>query len=125
MKLTNADIFVAQEPLKELTKEKFPVKVSYGLAKLVSALQAQSIIIENVRNGLIQKYGTPSKSNPQNIEVLPTNENFPKFVEDFNTLMSEEVEIDVEKIKLPDKVDDKDLTISPATLVALDKFIDV
>ena len=34
MKLTNGEIFDAREPLQKLLEQKFPVKVSYGLANL-------------------------------------------------------------------------------------------
>jgi len=122
MKLTNGEIFTAHEPLQQLITEKFPVKVSYGLAKLVSSLQAQTVIIESVRNSLVQKYGTLSKGQ---LSVLPENENFSKFADEFNSLMAEEIELDIQKVKLPEKVMDKDLEITPALLIALDKFIDV
>lgn len=57
MKLNNGEIFTASEPLKKLLEEKFPVKVSYGLAKLANKLQEQLKVIDDVRNGLIKTYG--------------------------------------------------------------------
>ena len=133
MKLTNGDIFGSQEPLKKLIEQKFPVMVSYKLAKLVKKLDEQFKVIEEVRMGLIKKYGeTDDKGQTQ---VKPEGENFPKFVAEFNELMSQEVEIVVEKVKLPEKVAatcdkcnhnmDKSFEIEPNILIALDKFIEV
>ena len=133
MKLTNGDIFGAQEPLKMLMGQKFPVRVGHDIIQLVMNLNEQFKVIEEVRNGLIKKYGeTDEKGQTQ---VKPESENFPKFVEEFNELMSIEVEIVIKKVKLPEKVAatcdachhnmDKAFEIEPSILMALDKFIEV
>ncbi len=134
MKLTNGEIFNAKEPLSKLIQEKFPVKVSYGLAKLASKLDAQLGVIEKVRQGLIQTYGEQDPDNPMQIRVLPTlekkdengkstfepNPKFPKFAEEMGELMTQEVEIVFDVVTLPDT-----LEIEPSTLMALEKFIKV
>ncbi len=120
MKLTNGEIFNAKEPLAKLIKEKFPVKVSYGLAKLASKLDAQLEVIEKVRQGLIQTYGEKDPDNPQKIKVDPQSEGFPKFAEEYGELMTQEVEIVFDVVTLPDT-----LEIEPTVLMALDKFIKV
>jgi len=133
MHLTNGDIFGAQEPLKMLMGQKFPVRVGHDKIQLVMNLNEQFKVIEEVRNGLIKKYGeTDEKGQTQ---VKPESENFPKFVEEFNELMSIEVEIVIKKVKLPEKVAatcdachhnmDKAFEIEPRILMALDKFIEV
>jgi len=133
MKLLNGDIFTAQEPLKKLIEQKFPVMVSYKLSKLVMKLNEQFKVIEEVRQGLIKKYGEADEKG--NTQVKPEDENFPKFVEEFNELMSQEVELVIEKVKLPEKVAatcdkcnhnmDKAFEIEPQILIALDKFVEV
>ena len=133
MKLTNGDIWGSQEPLKVLIGQKFPVLVSYKLSKLVMKLNEQFKVIEEVRNGLIKKYGVADEKGQ--ITVKPDGENFPKFVDEFNELMSQEVEIAPGKVKLPEKVAatcdkcnhnmDKNFEIEPSILMQLDKFIEV
>ena len=133
MKLTNGDIWGAQEPLRKLVGQKFPVLVSYKLSKLVMKLNEQFKVIEEVRNGLIKKYGETDEKG--NIQVKPDTENFAKFVAEFNELMAQEVELVCEKVKLPEKVAatcdackhnmDKAFEIEPQILIQLDKLMEV
>lgn len=120
MKLTNGEIFNAKEPLAKLIDLKFPVKTSYGLAKLASKLDAQLGVIEKVRQGLIQTYGEKNPDNPQQIRVSPQSEGFPKFAAELGELMNQEVEIVFDVVTLPDT-----LEIEPTVLMALEKFIKV
>ena len=134
MKLNNGEIFNANQPLGKLMQEKFPVRVSYGLAKLANKLNPQLKIIEDVRQGLVKKYGETDEETKQ-LAVKQDSENFEKFVAEFNELMEQEVELVIEKVKLPEKVAatcdachhnmDKMLEIEPSVLMALEKFIDV
>ena len=135
MKLENGTIFMAREPLQKLMEQKFPVMVSYKLAKMTSAINEQLKVIDEVRNRLIKTYGKADKDNPQQISVPQDSKGFPKFMEEFSTLMSQEVEVTFDKVKLPEKVAatcdkcshnmDKSLEIEPSVLMALDKFIEV
>ena len=120
MKLTNGEIFNAKAPLEKLLHEKLPVKVSYGLAKLAAKLNDQVQIIEKVRQGLIETYGEKDPNNPMQTRVVPGSENFPKFTSEFEELMSQEIELVLEVVTLPDT-----LEVEPITLMALDKFIRV
>ena len=120
MKLTNGEIFNTREPLQKLMQEKFPVKVSYGLAKLAAKLDDQLQVIEKVRQGLIRTYGEQDPDNPMQTRVLPQSKKFPKFAEEYGELMSQEVEIVFDVVTLPDT-----LEVEPATLMALDKFVKV
>ena len=135
MKLNNGEIFVAREPLQKLMEQKFPVMVSYKLAKMVSKLNEQMKVIDDVRNGLIRTYGKPDKDNPQQIAVPPGSKDFAKFIGEVNELFSQEVEVVFDKVKLPEKVAatcdkcshnmDKSREIEPNILMARDKFVEV
>ena len=120
MKLTNGEIFNTKEPLNRLVKERFPVRTSYGLAKLAKKLDDQLQIIEKVRQGLLQTYGEKNPDNPMQIRIDPQSENFPKFAEELGELFSQEVEIVFEAVELPDTFE-----IEPAILMALEKFIKI
>lgn len=125
MKLLNGEIFNAREPLQKLIEKELPVKVAYGLAKMVNRLNEQFKIIEDVRQGLIRKYGEADKEDPQKMEVKASSENYPKFVVEMTELMNQEVEVVIEKVKLPEEVDGKPLQLEPSILMALEQFIEV
>ena len=131
MKLTNGEIFMAKEPLQKLLAEKPPFAVSYGLAVLASKLDVQLRIIEQVRNGLFQTYGSPNPDNPQQLlppkpmieddnKEMVKNPKTIKFVEEHNELMSKEVELVIDVVEIPSTVE---LNIEPFVLMALMKFI--
>uniref|UniRef100_A0A6M3KCU8 Uncharacterized protein n=1 Tax=viral metagenome TaxID=1070528 RepID=A0A6M3KCU8_9ZZZZ len=143
MKVTNGDILNAVAPLNKLMEEKFPVKVSFGLAKLANKLAGPIKDVEDTRKGLINTYGQldengklKTKKNDGGLEILDlTPEAEAKLNAEFAELMVQEVELVVEKVKLPEKVAatcdkckhnmDKMLEITPSILMALDKFIEV
>ena len=125
MKLLNGEIFNAKEPLEKLTEHKLPVKASLALAKMANKLNEELRIIENVRNGLVKKYGEADKDNPNQFSVDPKGGEYPKFVEEVTELMNQEIEVVIEKVKLPEEVDGKPLEIEPKILMALEKFVEV
>ena len=131
MKLTNGEIFIAKEPLQKLLAEKPPFAVSYGLAMLASKLDSQLGVIEKVRVGLFQTYGTPNPENPRQLRRPPQmieddnknmveNPQATKFVSEYNELMSKEIEIVIDIVEIPSTVE---LNIEPNVLLALLKFI--
>jgi len=82
MKLKNGEIFNAAQPLSKLMDEKFPVKVSLGLAKLVNKLNVELKAIEEVRQGLVKRYG--KEVNGQ-LRVDQEGENFQSCPQDCKT----------------------------------------
>lgn len=124
MELLNAEIFGAVKSLGELFDMELPVRTSLSLAKLIGKLDGSFREIERVRIGLVNKYGERSPKTNQ-IEVTPENENFPKFIEEYNELMAQSTEIVFDVVRLPQEVDGKPLLIKPSLMVSLGKFIDV
>ena len=134
MNLKNGEIFDAWNALNKLTPDgtKFPVKVSLGIVKLRTKLRDFYNEIEEVRSGLNRTYG--EKKNGK-IKVEEDSKNWPKFVEEIEELMNQEVELVIDKVKLPEKVGgtcdkcshnmDKMLEIEPSVLMALEKFVEV
>ncbi len=119
MKLKNGEIYNARDPLQKLMEQKFPVKISYGLAKLANKLNPELKAIEDVKNGLIRKYGASDEKG--NVSVKPEQENWGKFIDEFAELMETDVEVVFEKVK----ISDTGLEIEPSILMALEKFIEV
>lgn len=120
MKLTNAEILNVKGPLSYLMELKFPVKTSLALATLVRKLDEFLIPVEQVRDGLIKTYGKPDPENSQRTMIDSTCEGFEKFMVEYGELMTQEVEVVIEKVTLPDT-----LEIEPGTVMALEKFITI
>jgi hypothetical protein len=117
LKLTNGEIFAAVEPLKRLMGQKFPIKTSLALSKLVHKLDDELKVINEVRQGLFQKYGTKE---PEGLMVKADNPNREKFYAEHAELMAQETEVVLEKVKLPESVE-----IEAADMMLLEKFIEV
>ncbi|KKM17065.1 hypothetical protein LCGC14_1679440, partial [marine sediment metagenome] len=66
MKVLNADIMNAKEPLEKILQLPLPVKAALQVAKFANKLEDEWRVIENVRQGLIKKYG---KTNGDQISV--------------------------------------------------------
>lgn len=124
MKLKNADIWNAIEPLDKLMQIKFPVKVSYALAKLANKLANEYQTIEQVRQGLVSKYGERSKNGKisvqQFIEESGENPKWQPFIDELNELMQQETEIVFDVVKLPPTAE-----VEPLTLTTLVRFVEV
>ena len=120
MKLTNGEILNAKVPLQQLVANKFPVRTSLALVKLVHKLNEVMGPVEEVRSGLVKTYGKPDEKNRNQTRVSPEDEGWDKFQEEFVELMSQEVEVVIEKVELPDT-----LEIEPAILMALEKFVKI
>jgi len=123
MKLENGEIFTAVNALNDLYEKEWPVRVSLALAKLSRKLQEPFKAIEQVREGLLKKHGTVDEKGGTSIK--PEDENWSKFAEDFNELMSQTTELVFDKVKLPEEVDGKPVVIKPSLLVPLEKFIEI
>jgi len=125
MKLTNLDIFASarRAAFQKILNKPFPVAISFKLAKMAQKLDVEFEAIEKVKNGLVTKYGVPNEKGQ--MTVTEDSPNFEKFVGEFNELMAMEVELVIEKVKLPEQVDGKPLELEPSLLMALGKFVEV
>jgi len=132
MKVRNLEIFQAREPLQKLMEVKLPVRASAQIAKLALALNGSLKVIDDVRNGLVKKYGEEKDGETR---VEEKSESFQKFIEEFNELMEMEEEVKFEKVKLPETVAatcdkcnhnmDKPFEVEPSVLMALEKFVEI
>jgi len=123
LKVENGVVFNANEPLGALLKLEWPVKVSYELAKLASKLSTQFDVIEQVRQGLVRRYGTEDGNGQYS--VSDTSQQYEQFVAEYKELMGQEVEIAADKVALPSEVDGKSIMVEAATLMRLEDFIEV
>jgi len=123
--VTNGDIFGAKEALEELMRHRFPIRTSFALAKMASAVNGHLPNIQMVRKQIIENYGTlhPEKRGNYQLpeEGTPERDAFNKEIEE---LMALEVEVDSAKVTLPSELPD-DLGIAPGVLFTLSPFIDM
>ncbi len=120
MKVTNAELFNVKEPLQQLMANKFPVKTSLALAKLVQKVNHHLIPAEETKDGLVRHYGKKNPKDPTQIGVEPGDANWAEFAKEYAELSQQTVELVFERVQLPET-----LEIEPAILMALEKFVKV
>ena len=94
--------------IQEFTKNKLPLKTSYGLAKFMRQLWEKEEIYIWERNRIILDYW-------ENNKLLPEHKWFQEWIDKLNELLQIEEEYDIEPIKLPE-----DIEISPQHLIVLE-----
>ena len=103
--LINQDIWLAYPCLIKLLKCQFPVNVSISIAKLMGALEKPYWAIEAKRVQLVKKYGTLKGD----LFIIPSDsEKAGDFaVASSELLMQEWGNLEIEKVKLPQKITSK------------------
>lgn len=117
MKITLGELQVAIEALNKIINVSLSIKVSYYLSKTIKVINEELSHLEKARIKLVEQYGTKNEKE----EVRVTQENFPKFHEEFRQLLSEEVDINIKTIKLSEILDVK---LSTMDILALGKLLE-
>ena len=138
MKITNGELYGANEALGRLAEIKLPVKTSLQVAKLANKVGEKLKPVEEVKKGLVKTYEIYSEPNERGGEVIKTKgdeKNLEKFASEFNELLLQEDNLEFEKIRMPEKIAgtcdachhnmDVSLQIEPSILIALEKFVEV
>lgn len=116
MKLTAGEVFNAVAAIRDLGKERLPVKGAYWLNRVLHKLNPEYLAIDVQRNDLIKKHGEEKDGK---LQVL--NGNLTLFMAEFGEVLAQEIEVDCPTIRLELLGDGE---IPAALLVPLDKFID-
>lgn len=132
MKVTNSDLYAAREALKKVNEHRFPVKTSFGLAKLSAKVNELTKPIDACRDELLKKHGDTKDGRTF---INANSPNWPAFEVEFTELMAMEAEISVDMVRLPEKTSstcdkcshnmDRPLEIEPSVLMALERFVEV
>lgn len=118
IKVTLGEVLVARDAI--LKFEKLPGKLSYKLGVLAADLHDQAVILNNVRNDLIKKYGTPDEKTGQP-SIQQNTPEMKQFSEEYAEVLNQEVEIKLEeKIVIPSSI-----SLEPSMVFNLRKFIEV
>ncbi len=130
----NSDIWRAKGAFEKLAAEKLPVAVSYRLALLVQEIGKQYMVLTQVSDSLVRKYGT-AKEEGGSPTVEQGSENFERFLAEFNEVLAEDFEMTAEQVTLPEEVSytcstcetvtTKPLELEPSMLIALTPFVKV
>lgn len=115
IKTTIKSIINAKNTIGRLAGQSLPVKVSYGIARLVTAANSELSTYDAERIKLCEKYGTLSEDKTKyditDIEA---------FNRDLTELVSVETELNVNRVKLTD-----DIRLTAQELITLEDFIEV
>ena len=126
MIITNRQLFDGAAAIRELTGKDLPIKLSYKLSKIAKTMEPMVAVIDDLRKKLIEKYaakddeGNLARPDGDVNQGLVTLADAASFNKDFNEVLDETTEIEVEQIQLGTL---GDITVTPATLIALDWLI--
>ena len=117
-RFSNGQLFTLRGPLQALAKIDVPAKVGIRVARLIRKIGAEIEPLAEVRNKLIIKYGEKNEKGEPFINA--ESPSWQKFVEEHDALMAQTVEVEFEKVVLPDEV-----VVAVDALVALEPFLAV
>ncbi len=130
---TNGELRKAQAAYQDLMAVKMPIRVAMAIAKQGAVINPTLVVVEQLYQGLVQQHGEKTPGSKFHFHVLPHMEGFVAFIADKNILFDEEVELDIEVIKLPEMVAatcdkchhnmERPLELPPALLMALERFV--
>jgi len=128
MKIKAGELKIIAEGLSEILKIDLPVKPSYWLARIANKVESEMMAFETIRMNLIKKYAKKDKKGgfifiqdkdkKQQYDISDID----AFNKEFNELFSQEIEIDVNPIKLDSL---GDIKIKPLILAKLGKIIEI
>ena len=113
MKLKLSTIVNSREALQEVLKKELPIKIAFRIQKNLRLIEPEFIQYEELRSKLIkEKYGEESGEEGNWVVKSTMTKEFIKELED---LTSEEIELDIIKVTLPD-----DFKITPTNVYLLE-----
>ena len=119
MKVTYGEVILMREALQKLGTLKIPVSSSLKIAKLANKVNKEFQDIDLVRVNLVKQHGVADDKGNFSVE-LATPEEQAKFWAEYVEALGNKVNIDSDPIKLPEN-----LEVEPATLVPLERFLEV
>jgi len=106
MKVHLGEIYVSTSVMNKLIDAELPAKVSFRLARLMREMNEALKHLDEERAKLIKKYG--KENGDGNITV--SEENKEQFVNEFNDLLAEQIDINWEKMN-PEELGDTPLSV--------------
>jgi len=130
MKIKAGDLRMIAEGLFEILKIDLPVKPSYWLARIANKVESEMKAFETARMSLVKKHANKDEKGepilikdkdgkPTNAYDVPDMETFNK---EFDELVEQEIEININPIKLDTL---GDINLKPVILAKLEKIIEI
>ncbi len=118
MKITLKKLQRAQPAMQKLMNADLPIKSAFKLSRIAKVINDVFQDLEQQRTKLVQKLGAPSS---QGFAVKP--ENIQVFTEEFETLLGEEVEINIAPLSEDELLLFEEVKLSAMDLVALESIL--
>ena len=118
------EVLNLKDGIEKLKDEKFPISVSYALITNFKKLSEVYEVYYNKNMALFEKYGektTDDNGNPV-IKILPENDD--KYRDELNTILNEDVDLELSKIKLEKLLSDDSIKVNLKELSAIDLIIE-
>ena len=100
MKVKLGQIYAANPILGKLVEQQLPIRVAYRLTRLITKLNEEYDALDQSRIKLLEEYGTPVDGVEGQFQFSPENQ--VTFQDEFNALLSEDVELDWQPISIDD-----------------------
>lgn len=125
IKVTVQQIIESQEAMRNLLDKQLKGRTAFQVARLIKKLENEISSYNDTRVKLIERYAMKNDDgtfviNDKN-EYQFTQENMNGFVQEMNKILTEDIEIDVNPIKL-EELDNIDFTVMEMTM--LEPFIE-
>ena len=119
VQLKLGEIRLLIEGLRKIVDKPLPVKTAYRLSKIIRIVNDEFTDFETARGKLVRKHSKEGEEgSPAEVKVDPEKQQ--QFFEEFNTLLGEEIEIDINLISLEDL---GDISLTAADMFSLQKII--
>jgi len=120
VQLKLGEIRLLIEGLRKIVDKPLPVKTAYRLSKIIRIVNDEFTDFETARGKLVRKHSKEGEEEGSPAEVKVDPEKQQQFFEEFNTLLGEEIEIDINLISLEDL---GDISLTAADMFSLQKII--
>ena len=125
IKLSMNDLLNCTETLQALSQKELKARLALSIARILKEAEREIQNFNEIRMNLINKYGEKGEDgqlvtdDKNNCKILPDGRS--AFQKELNDLVTTEVEINANKLKLSD-IESMDFT--PSQMVALEPFIE-
>jgi len=118
MNVKLADIFMSKDALQKLLQSDLPVKTAFRISRIAKKINDVFNDIEEQRIKLVNKLGEVQEGSDE-IKVPP--DKLKEFHAELSSLLEEEIELDIEKIKLSEL---GDIKLRPVEIASLEYLIE-
>lgn len=126
IKVQLKDLLNSTEALQKLSRQNLKARLAFQVARMLKAAEKEITDFNEVRTNLIKKYSEVDENGElipdENGNIKISKENISAFNNEFNDLISSEIEIPTEPIKLDSL---EDLTFTAAEMAVLEPFIEI